>query len=230
MEQVFIELIKGVLKVGGTLLIAVIICLFLLGQFPNLKLLISTVLGWFGGLGKWVRRRSLETEVEGAMNSFSHSFNRNYSFELLPECDVQWVTARNQENILKPGKAIIKLSFSRDDHDLNFFNAAQAYVETGLLPEARPFLIRATAKAIDLLMVRILILQGRRQALRIFNNKFVEQEEDAKTMYAKLAETDEKALFRQLFLPELSFWSDYLTENTNTGNSRRNGKIRRLVL
>ena len=216
MDKLFIELIKGVFKLGGTLLFAVVVCLFLLGQFPNLKLLISTALGWFGGLGKWVRRRSLETEVEGAMNSFSHSFNRNYSFELLPECEVQWVTSRNQENILKPGKAIVKLSFSRDDHDLNFFNAAQAYVETGLLPEARPFLVRSTVKAIDLLMVRILILQGRKQALRIFNNKFVEQEEDAKAMYGKLAETDEKALFRQLFLPELHLFGQTVSQKAPT--------------
>jgi ribosomal protein S1 len=216
MEQIVIELIKTTFKVGGTLLVAVIICLFLLGQFPNLKLLISTVLSWFGGLGKWVRRRSLETEIEGAMNSFSHSFNRNYSFELLPDCDVQWVTARNQGNILKPGKAIVKLSFSRDDHDLNFFNAAQAYVETGLLPEARPFLLPTTVKAIDLLMVRILILQGRRQALRIFNNKFGEQEEDAKAVFTKLAETDEKALFRQLFLPEMHLFGQTVSQKTPT--------------
>src|SRR6266480_4539058 len=192
MEQVFIELIKGVFKVGGTLLIAVIICLFLLGQFPNLKLFVSTVLGWFGGVGKWVRRQSLETEIEGAMNSFSHSFNRNYSFELLPECEVQWVTARNQGNVLQPGKAIVKLSFSRDDHDLNFYNAAQAFVETGLLPDARPFLVRATAKAIDLIMVKTLILQGRRQALRIFNSKFAQQDDAAKVVYARLAETEEE--------------------------------------
>jgi ribosomal protein S1 len=214
MEEIIIETLKGAFKVGGTLLIAVIIVLFLLGQFPNLKLLVSAVLTFFGGAGKWVRRRALETEIEGAVNSFSKSFNRNYSFDLLPECDVQWVTARNQENVLKPGKAIVKLSFSRDDHDLNFYNAAQAFVETGLLPDTRPFLVRATAKAIDLLMVKILILQGRRQALRIFNSKFAEQEPDAQSVYAKLAETDEKGLFRQLLLPELHLFGQAVSQKT----------------
>ena len=171
MEQILIDLLKSAFKVGGTLLVSIIIVLFLLGQFPHLKLLVSFVLRWFGGVGKWVRRRALETEIEGAVNSFSKSFNRNYSFELMPECDVQWVTARNQCTVLRPGKAIVKLSFSRHDHDLNFYNAAQAYVETGLLPEARPFLVRATAKGIDLLMVRTLILQGKKRSLTNFQQQ-----------------------------------------------------------
>src|ERR1041384_7464406 len=213
-EQFVIDLLRTTFKFGGALLLSVIVVLFLLAQFPQLKLVVSLVLSWFGGLGKWVRRRSLETEIEGTVNSFSKSFNRQYSFDLLPECDVEWVTAKNQRNVLKPGKAIVRLSFTRDDHDLNFYNAAQAYVETGLLPEARPFLVKATAKGIDLLMVRILILQGRRQALRIFNSKFVEQEIDVRSVYTRLAETDEKGLFRQLFLPELHLFGQVVSQKT----------------
>jgi hypothetical protein len=212
MEQLLIDVLKSVFKIGGTFLVSIIIVLWALGQFPHLKTFVSSVLSWFGGLGKWVRRRALETEIEGAVNSFSKSFNRHYSFELLPECDVQWVTADNQRSVLKPGKAIVRLSFSRDDHDLNFYNAAQAYVETGLLPQARPFLVKTTAQGIDLVMVRILILQGRRQALRIFNSKFAEQESDVRTVYTKLAETDERGLFRQLFLPELHLFGEAVSQ------------------
>lgn len=218
METLFVETIKAAFKIGGTLLIAVVIVLFLLSQFPNLKLVVSLVLGWFGGAGKWVRRRSLENEIEGAVNSFSRSFNRNYSFDLLPECDVQWVTARNQSNMLQSGKAIVKLSFSRDDHDLNFYNAAQAFVETGLLPDARPFLVRTTAKAIDLIMVKTLILQGRRQALRIFNSKFAEQDDTAKAVYARLVETEEEGLFRHLFLPELYLFGQAVSQKAPTAD------------
>lgn len=216
MDELFIQTLKTVLHLGGVFVVALVVAIFLLSQFPHLKLLTSTVLGWFGGAGKWFRRRSLETEIEGAVNSFSKSFNRNYSFNLLPECDVQWVTARNQGTILKPGKAIVKLSFSRDDHDLNFYNAAQSFVEAGLLPDTRPYLVRATAKAIDLLMIRTLLLQGRRQALRIFNSKFTEQEAAAKATYSKLAETDEEGLFRHLFLPELHLFGQVVRQKPPT--------------
>jgi small subunit ribosomal protein S1 len=148
------------------------------------------------------------------MNSFSKSVNRDYSFEFLPGCEVRWVTAANQARILKPNKAIIKLSFSGDDHDLNFYNAAQAYVETGLLPDTRPFLVRTTAKAIDLLMIRMLLTQSRRNALRIFNTKFVEQEDAAKTVYLKLEESDRESLFRQLLLPELHVFGQSVAQKT----------------
>ena len=213
MDQL-INLAKNVWPIGSAVLAGLVLGLFLLTQFPSLKLLVSTIYRFFGGTAKWFRRKSLETEVEGTMNSFSKSFNQDYAFDFLPECEVQWVTSGNQERLLRPGKAIIKLSFSRDDHDLNFYNAALAYVETGLLPDTRPFLAHSTARGIDLVMIRMLLTQSRRNAIRIFNQKFVEQDEETRAAYLRLEESDKESLFRQLLLPELHLFGQAVAQKT----------------
>ena len=222
-----IDGLKIVFGIGGALLVGLVIGLFLIVQFPQLKLVVSSFFAFFGGAGKWFRRKALETEVEGTMNSFSRAFNRNYSFDFLPECEVRWVTAENQASILRPGKAIIKLSFSRDDHDLNVYNAAQAYVETSFLPEAKPFLRRATSKAIDLMVIKMLLIQGRREALRIFNSKFNDHEENARVAYSKLEEADREGLFRRLFLPELHVFG--LAVATKTPSETLQGETERFL-
>jgi hypothetical protein len=213
MDQL-VNLAKNAWPIGSAVVVGLILGLFLLTQFPSLKLVVSTIYRFFGATAKWFRRKSLETEVEGTMNSFSRSFNQDYTFAFLPECEVQWVTSGNQERVLRPGKAIIKLSFSRDDHDLNFYNAALAYVETGLLPDARPFLVRSTARGIDLVMIRMLLTRSRRNAIRVFNQKFIEQEDDAKAAYLRLEESDKESLFRQLLLPELHLFGQSVAQKT----------------
>src|SRR5438105_1700829 len=115
------------LPFGGLLLVGAILGALLLIHFPSTKLFFSWCFRSVGRTAKWFRRKSIETELEGTMNSFSRSLNRDFAFTILPDCEVQWVTAANQVKVLQPGKAIIKLSFSGEDHDLNFYNAAHAF-------------------------------------------------------------------------------------------------------
>lgn len=161
-----VELIKLIALLLGVSVPILILGMILPLMYPRLKLLISDVAGFVGFLGKWVRKTSLATEVEGAVNSFVKQYNSELITPFLPDCDVEWVTEGNHEAVMTPGKVIVRLSFSQD-RDLNIYNAATLFVRIGLLPRTKPFLSRMLASAIDLLIVRNLLKDAQRTALRV---------------------------------------------------------------
>jgi ribosomal protein S1 len=196
----------------SSLVVAAILVLLL---YDKAKVVFSDLLRLFGGISKFVRKKSLETEIEGTINLFAKDFNSEMTTPFLPVCDVQWVTGGNQQSIIQPGKAIIRLSFSRDDHDLNFYNATFSFVRTALLHRTKPFLNEMTSRAIDLLATKILLRQGRRSGgLVVFNNKFREESQGCKDIYFRMEETDEKGLFRRILLQEYFFLGESLGEKT----------------
>lgn len=211
-----LEVIAKILVYFGitvsTLTVAVILVLLL---YDKAKIIFSDLLRLFGGISKFVRKKSIETEIEGTINLFSKDFNSEMTTPFLPACDVKWVTGENQESIIQPGKAIIRLSFSRDDHDLNFYNATYSFIRAALLHRTKPFLNETTSKAIDLLATKILLKHGRRTGgLVVFNNKFREESQDCKDIYFRMEETDEKGLFRRILLQEYYFLGEALGEKT----------------
>ena len=119
-----IEKIKGWLVFLGipvSFLLIVGLVLLALWVYPQFKLFLSDLLKLFGKSSKWVRRKSIETELEGSINLFTKQFNSELSFNLLPECQVRWVTGSTPVTELSSGKAIIRQSFGHD-HDMNFYN------------------------------------------------------------------------------------------------------------
>lgn len=137
----------------GTILILILIICLALWAYPRFKVFIGDLLRLFGKTSQWVRRKSLETEFEGSINMFTKQFNSELSTTLLPECAIEWVTPENVKSYITPGKAILRLSFG-EDHELNFYNTASAFIGISLLPRAKPFLNKMASRAIDLLMIK----------------------------------------------------------------------------
>src|SRR5713226_2047317 len=208
-NDLVIELLADV----GLLGIGVIIGLFLFLNYPKLKLILSDVLRFFGWMGRWVRNKSLETEVEGAINLFTKNFNAELASSILPGCRVQWVDEGNQKNFMQEGTAIVRLSFDSENHDLNLYNATYAYVKIGILQRTKPYLRKAIVGAIDLLLPRMLILQsGRRQVLSVLNDRFKEEADELKVIFLKLEEMEDSGLFKPVLLQEFHFLGEVIGE------------------
>ena len=78
-----LEVIKDILLFIGVPVTVITVALVLaLLLYPKAKIVISDILRAFGGLHKWVRRKSVETEIEGSINSFTSSFNSEMSAQL----------------------------------------------------------------------------------------------------------------------------------------------------
>lgn len=189
----------------------VIILLILLSLhiYPQFKLFVGDFLKYIGVASKWIRRKSVESELEGTINTFIKQYNSDLITPLLPQCGVEWVNAKNVQSYIASGKVLVKLSFGRD-HDLNLYNAANTFVEMAILPEAKPFLSQKASRSLNLMLLKNLLLVSRRQALRIFNNRFKDEDIDIKERFNQYEETDQKGLFKRILLQEYHFWGESL--------------------
>jgi ribosomal protein S1 len=162
------------------------------------------------------RRLNTKWEIEGSINSFVGEFNAEVTNAMLSDCQIQWVTEGNQADIIEDGKAIIRLSYDKSNHDLNFYNAAYSFVRTALLSRAKPYINELTVKGIDLLMTRELIQKQKRSGLTVFNQRFKQENEAVKKVYYQLEEIEKKGLFKLLVVQELFFFGETIGEKAPT--------------
>ena len=202
-----ILLLLGI-PVGGVLVVVVAV-LLALWLYPQFRLLLGDILKLFGHTGRWVRRKSIECEMEGTINAFAKGFNSDLTVPLLPECSVRWVNEKSAETFLVPGRAIVRVSFGQD-RDVNLFHAAKAFVKASLIPRTKPFLRLSTTEAVDLLVTRNLLRDSRREALKAFNTEFRKCPEESRDQFHRLAETDDAGLFKRILLQELHFFAEAL--------------------
>lgn len=198
----------------GILFIGIFVLgVFFLIFYPKAKILVSDILRLFGWTGKFIRRKSVETEIEGSINSFIKDFNSQLQYPFFPDCEVEWITARNQKSLMKPGKAIIRVNFE-EDHELNFFNTTLTYTQIALLYRTKPFIREITRRAIDLLTTKQIIKKTRKKVLQIFNDRFASEDSNTKELFFKLEETEGKGLFTRVFIQELHFLGESLGEKS----------------
>ena len=102
------ELLKMILIFGVTPLLIAFGYIYLFGEvWSKGKIVLADIAAFFGWAGKGVRKYSVEQEYQGTINSIIQDYNQNFENPILPKCKIEWVTAENQQNILKEGEAII---------------------------------------------------------------------------------------------------------------------------
>lgn len=202
----------GIFTSSG-LLFGIFVTIYAIKHWAKIKLFFADFF-WKGPhtVVKVGRRFNVKWEIEGNINSFINNYNSELVYNILPGCQLEWITESNQTNIMQPGKAIIRVSYNAENHDLNLYNAAYAFVQTSLLHHSKPFMNPLTSRAMDLLLTKDIVKLNRRVALTIFNNKFREEKEDCKQLYYQLDEIDQKGLFKRLLLQELYFFGENIGE------------------
>lgn len=205
------ELLKMILIFGVTPLLIAFGYIYLFGEvWSKGKIVLADIVSFFGWAGKGVRKYSVEQEYQGTINSIIQDYNQNFENPILPKCKIEWVTAENQQNILKEGEAIICLSFDKKDHNLNFYNATLNFVQTGLIAKAKDYLNKPSSKAIDLLTTHIILRNNRKEVLTTFRKKLNEFDDETKKEFETLAPTNDKGLFLNILLPEFHFYGELI--------------------
>jgi len=203
-----------VLFYGSFSLLSLLGALYLIKEFfPAAETVVGRLLRFLGWAGKWMRRASVSSQVQGPINQVISTMNSEFEVSMFPACTVKWVTAANKESTLEIGKVVVRLSFHANN-DVNTFNAAQAYAQTAILPRTKPFLSRTTARAIDLVLVKSILLAAKRTALMIFNSQFRDEDKTTKDTFFKLEEIQSKGLFTRILLQELHYFGELLGERT----------------
>lgn len=209
----FVEIL-GMFGITGFVVLAIIGSFYIIKEFfPIVEIVLGHLLGFIGWASKWIRRTSISSEIEGSINQAIFNMNSEFEHSLFPTCEVKWVTANNKETVVEFGKAIVRVSFSQNS-DMNTFAAAHAYAQAAVLSKTRPFLSKTTAKAIDLVLIKLMIIAARRSALTVFNIRFKEQDKIIKDTFFKLEYVHSKGLFSRILLPELHYFGELLGEKS----------------
>lgn len=207
-----LEILTQIAALLGISVTALLAGVFLAVVYPRAKLFLSDILRLFAWAGTWVRRASVQAEIEGAINTFARGFNSQSFGPLLDECKLEWVTEGNCESIFTNDTTIVRVSFS-DNHDRNFFNAVSTFVSGSLLRSAKPFIDRSLRCAIDLVSTRDILRQSRRSALSLFNDDFRELAASVKDDFFLLDEIEKQGLFGRVLVEELHFFGASLGES-----------------
>ena len=187
-----------------------VIAFFFISYYRNIKSIFSDILRFLGFLGKWVRKKSVESKYEIIINGAIDDYNASFEDKILSNCKIQWIDKDSDESYLEEGKAIICLKFDKKNQDLNFFNATYTFTKTALLPVTRNYTNEYSQKAIDLNLTKIIIKEYNRNSLRIFNQKYISEPQYIKDDFEKFEETEKRGLFRTLLIPELHYLGDNL--------------------
>lgn len=203
----------------GMPIIGVIIGVVLITFYPGLRTFVADILRLIGFISQAIRRKSIENEIEGSINSYVRNFNAELQNPLLFECTIKWVKPDDQTSyVTEEGKAIVKVSFS-ENHHRSFYNAVHSLVSTGLLYRTKPFIKDSLARAIDFFITRAVLIRRRKHVLPIFNDEFAKLDTESKDKYYTIQEIDSKGLFKRILLQEYYLYGEVLGESSTPHNS-----------
>ena len=122
LKEVFASI--GIYGVPG-ILVGIFIGILIVINWPSVKLFFVDIF-WKGPhtLFKGGRKFNVKCEIEASIGLFVNNFNAEMTNKLLPACQIQWLNKDNQDGAIQEGRAIVVVSYSKDNHDLNFYNAA----------------------------------------------------------------------------------------------------------
>lgn len=193
-----------------------VIVYYTIMHYSHIKAFVFDTISGISFLGKWVRRKDVESKYENVINGAINEFNSGFESKIISNCQVKWINKDTERSYFENDKAIICLKFDPKDQDLNFFNATYSFTKTALLPNTRNFVKTFSQKAIDLNLTKIFIKNYNRNALRIFNQQYRSEEQDVKDSFIRFEETEKRGLFTTLLIPELHYLGETLATETPT--------------
>jgi small subunit ribosomal protein S1 len=193
-----------------------IITYYTITHYNHIKAFFFDAISGISFLGKWVRRKDVESKYENVINGAVNEFNSNFENKIIPNCQIKWINKDTERGYFENEKAIICLKFDKKDQDLNFYNATYSFTKTALLPNTRDFVKGDSQKAIDLNLTKIFIKNNNRNALKVFNQQYKSEEQEVKNSFVRFEETEKRGLFSTLLIPELHYLGETLATATPT--------------
>lgn len=155
-----------------------------------------------------IERKSVASDIEGRIKSFSKRINSSAKVVAIPhEPKIEWVEETSRDAFLSGNEIIVKMDYHKNQ-DKNFVNAAIAYTPKALIPFSRPYVDKKIVKSIDLTVIRKLIVEEKSSAMDYFLSEIlipeVEKEPELETCYSIMQAIDGNGLFDTVLLHEFS--------------------------
>lgn len=183
----------------------------MLAKYPAVRALVGDLyfilnrisLGCF----RFLRKKAVELKYTSYIDKMRKSFNDDSMDNLLSKCSIKWVPLDSAEGYSEDnGNAIVCVHIDKRFHD-NMFNALNYYVSKDLLRHSDPYMHEHTLSAIRLMGLKKIVVK-QHILLNKFNNLFLNQAEEVRSVVRKMQEVDRCGLFNKILLPGLSLWTD----------------------
>lgn len=129
----------------------------------------------------WVYRKweygNVAANVQAAVNTVGEAFDREAGDVLPHAMKIEWTkTAQDAEAFLRNGEIIVTMDYS-PNLDRNLVVSTLAYLEKGLLLQARPYIDKILMRATDFTVAKSIFMSAKRSsAMSLFFKEYLEPE------------------------------------------------------
>lgn len=161
----------------------------------------------FSNISKRAERTTVGLGIQGDIDSFAKSLNREVNGVVPYGVQIEWVIGgATRESFFRENKIVIRMDY-HTNQDENLVRAALEYVSKGLLTDSKPYLDSKVVDSVDLICTKKLIESQRRGALHFYYgeilNPILESDEDIREYVHMMQQLDEGGYFTQILLKEL---------------------------
>ena len=204
------EISAAVTWISGSAITIVFWSLAFWKLMPNgAKKLIARLIRFVPNVPNILKRRAIESELEGAINGALTQFNREGAGFIDHEISISWLNPDDNVRRLffESDKVFIKLDYTRSP-GINLVESILLYCRRSLLPHTQEYVNRPLMRAINLQFVdEILQRQGTSESRAYFMHEVLEREtndsQETLKFFDKLQLLGQHGLFTRIYLPEL---------------------------
>jgi len=114
--------------------------------------------GWFLGLFSWsskgIRHRSIKLKIQGQVNTFARSIDREVTGSMPYNMNLNFVKNIDRSELDPNKKTVIVRMKDRGADDRNIVHSMMVYCPSGVIPQARPYLSDAMNESINVTVTR----------------------------------------------------------------------------
>lgn len=204
-----IEILKSLHQYGVFYLVLIFLFIYFLRNPEKVEKWHSLLYRLFAWTNKKIARKYVASNIQAKIGEISKKINYEVEGALPYGIDIKWTNAENIESEVKEGKVIILM---KDYHNqsINLARAALAYVQEGLIPQARPYVEKTLMKSIDYITARN-IVAGNTGSVRYLNDEIIEKERSDPNLdlwLKKINEIDNQGLLTRMVFQD---FQEYLT-------------------
>lgn len=205
--------------VGGGFFVGLVIwCIYNLDKLERIVAWLYRTFSWAHKEWEYGRAAS---EAQAVINTAGEEINKQAQNILPHAMKIEWAkNAQEVETFLRKGEIIVKMGYSKD-RDRNLVVSTLAYVEKGLIPNARPYVDKTLMKASDFAIAKDVFTSAKRDtATSFFLKNCLEPEIAANSQLREdctlLDQMNKAGFLTRIFLMQIKFLGEKLFPSTPT--------------
>jgi len=127
----------------------------------------------FSHISRRAEKRSVALDIQGRINSFAKSLNREVAGIAPYGAKIEWITGQiTRESFLRDNQVIIKMDY-HTNQDENIVRATLEYIIRGMFPDSRPHVDEKVIKSVDMVCTKRLLEKERKSALPYYYSEIL---------------------------------------------------------